>query len=170
MSSVKSVFINAPATSSTNQTNGVLTGNLSIENKNCEKSGESIKVAFSVNKRENKRELKDWLNIINKRQILSKQNSTFVLKKEDWLRNGGTWVIATPVFEKTSVKLTLDASELLEPGFMVQIFTRDALIIREVPADRNLATGVTINFEIGWTAVSNIAAAEPAIEPLRLIS
>lgn len=162
---IRNVFINSPASTSTGRTNQILTGNLFVGN--FTNKNESVKIAFSINRREHQREISEWINIINRKSITTKQKAGFLISCDDWQKSGLTWVIATPIFEKTPVKIVIDKNELLEPGFKIEIFTRDALIVREVPLNPELASGATITFEINWTATSNSTAATPVIEPAR---
>lgn len=161
---VRNIFISSPA--STGRTNQILEGNLFIGNStSLENKNESVKIAFSVSRREHQREISEWINILNSQSITTKPKAAFLISRNDWQSTGLTWVIATPIFEKTPVKIVIEGSELLEPGFKIEIFTRDALIVREVPPNRDLASGAKIDFEISWTIGSNSSTATPVVVP-----
>lgn len=163
---VRNIFINSPASASTARPNKIITGNLFIGNPNSlTNSAESVKIAFSVNHRQNVRQPTEWTTLLNHNPITTQPKSSFLISRDDWIRNGLTWVVATPIFEKTPIKIVFDQNELLEPGFKIEIYTRDALIVREVPLNPDLATGATITFEIDWSTTSNTNAASPLVEP-----
>lgn len=165
-SQVKSIYISSPASTSSEQPEKILTGNLFIGNQNeFPNKAESVKIAFSINRRDHQWDISEWIDIINQKSITTGPKSTFLISRNDWIKTGLTWVISTPIFQKTPVKIVVDKNELLEPGFKVEIFTRDALIVREIPLSEDLATGVTITFEINWTAVSDSSSATPVVEP-----
>lgn len=167
---MKNIFINSPASTSNGRTDQILTGKLFIGNPgSAANKAESVKIAFSINRRDQKREISEWINIINRKSITSKPKASFLIAREDWLNTGLTWVISTPIFQRTPVKIVLDKNELLEPGFKVEIFTRDALIVREIPVNPDLATGAIITFEINWTATSDSTTATPTVEPTTTI-
>lgn len=162
MDCVKTIIINSPA--STSPPKKILSGKICIEQKSIE-GHEAVKIAVAISRRERIRNLSDWLEIIRKPTSPAKSGG-FAIDKEDWFRSGLLWTISTPIFETTKIKIQIDPSELLQSGFRVEIFSRDAVIIREVQPSDDLSTGATITFAINWTVNSNSTDATPEIQPL----
>lgn len=163
--SIKHIYINSPATTSRNP---ILRGNIFIgRSESILKNTESIKIAVAISQRKASREPEDWQKIIDT-TVITKNNSSFLKAKDDYQKDGLVWVLETPIFEKTPVKVVIENSELLQCGFQIEIFARDALITREVPPNPTVSTGVTIRFEIGWQVLSYSSAATPVVEPLQI--
>lgn len=98
--------------------------------------------------------------------MIPKSRTPFVITKQDWFNNGLIWVISTPIFETTPIKIFFEKNHYLQEGFQAEIFFRDAVIAREVPPSSELVIGATVTLEINWTIASNTAKATLIVETL----
>lgn len=158
-SEINRIYIEAPATTSIEKIYDCLHGEL---NTKCFDTDENINIVLVVCKR--KRATTEWSKILNSKLPQAREKTTFVITKEDWFSEGLIYVIPTPIFETTPIKLIFERNPILELGFKVEIFARDTVITREVAPSSNLSTGVTVSFAINWTIASNTTLATPVVE------
>lgn len=158
---IRNIYIDSPASTSGGRCNQVLSGTFFVPNSI---KTEIVKIAIAISRRDHQRSVSEWLNIIS-RKSPTRHQANFLISKENWQNHGLVWVVESPIFESTPIKIVFDKNTILEPGFRVEIFSRDSIIVREVPPNNDLASGASVSFTVSWKVASNTADATPTVEP-----
>lgn len=157
MEILRSIHISAPPEKPTQ----TITGCVQVDD--ISNSKEVVLVAVGINKRLSPRNSEEWKSVLATKAPLQRNKSVFTLNVDQLNKNGLLWVIPTSIFEPTKVRIQLSANETLEAGFRVEIFARNTIINRDVPAAADLKTGTTVKFEIGWTLLNDTQKATPTV-------
>lgn len=160
-----------PSTSNSCNRAPTLAGVLHVRKTPAASQSERVKIVVSLRTLSKERPLKDWSQIITKKQPTTVNRREFVIDKNCWINaKGVNWVIPTPIFGETSIQIELGSSALLATGFIIEVFRRDSIIVHEVPASENLSAGCSINFCVSWNLSANSKRATPTVTPLRWVS
>lgn len=130
-----SVSVQAPTSSRTPEPNPThseivnknitLVGAIFIE-KTRGTNREKVDIVVSLRKHARPRPVQDWNRLINRKQPTTVSRREFVIDRDCWINhNGINWIIPTPLFGETTVKIRLAPSALLSTGFILEIFRRD---------------------------------------------
>lgn len=141
-----------------------LSGTIYI-NESPNSSPERVKVVISLRKLTKTRPVKEWTQINQRRQPTTVNQRGFTVDRTYRLNSKGiNWVVPTPLFGETSIKISLEASALLSTGFILEVFRR---IKHEVQPSADLTIGCNINFKISWNLSTNPVGATPTINQAR---
>lgn len=161
---VKSDSSSGSAQVSSFRENISVNGVLKLQRPYCQASfAERIRVGINIRANPKPRSIQDWNSIINRKSPLTGNSKSFQIDQSYWFGSGINFVIPTPVFDETLVKISLNPSALLSTGFTVEVFNRDSTIVHEVRPDAKYSAGAEISFRIKWNINSNTAAATPII-------
>lgn len=142
----------------------VVNGTIKIQKPYQQNSfAERIRIGVNIRATSKPRPTREWLDVINRKTPLNVNKKQFQIDQEYWFTTGINWVIPTPVFDESVIKISLEPSALLTTGFTVEVFNRDSTIVHEVQPDAKFAAGAEIVFRNKWNVTSNTSLATPTI-------
>lgn len=124
---------------------------------------EQVRIGISIRSGKKRRSTQDWVNLIQRKPLLTAFTRSFQIDQKYWFTKGISWIIPTPIFETTTITIELEPSALLSTGFIVEIHRRDSTIIHEVEPGSPLSSGATINFGVNWNLLTAAATASPTV-------
>lgn len=143
-----------------------LIGNLSIKRSGIDTGfAERVRIGASLRGNVKPKTIKEWERIVKNKSPTTTPNRNFQIDENFWFGKGISWVIPTPLFETTSIKLNLEASALLSTGFIIEIFRRDSTIVHEVKPTTVFTGGCIVKFDVNWNLSTNTANATPILKP-----
>lgn len=124
---------------------------------------ESIRVGVAIGQLTfTNRNEQEWAKLMAKTQATTSEAVRFTIGSKTWNRTGRTWIIPTMTFGKTQIKINLKASEMLEYGFRIDVFTRTGIFSKTIHGGPYLATGGTICLHIVWQVSADKIIAAPS--------
>lgn len=123
-----------------------------IINKQCPKSnyGENVQIGVSIKAPRLPRSNQDWQEVLSKSKVIKGTTKGFQQTFNSWFEGGTTWVIATPLFGTTKIKIVLEPSALITTGFAIETYLRKLTTIHVIEPNAAYGAGVTIEFEVKW--------------------
>lgn len=141
----------------------VVNGSLKIQRPYCQSFAERIRIGVNIRANSKPRPTCEWLDIIYRKTPLTVNKKQFQIDQNYWFSTGINWVIPTPVFDESVIKISLEPSALSTTGFIVEVLNRDSTIVHEVQPDVKFAAGAENVFRNKWNVTSNTSLATPTI-------
>lgn len=128
-----------------------LDGTLFIKKESPKSSyGENIRIGICIKAPSLPKSDQDWEQILEKTKIIKDNKRGFTQTERTWFNGGISWVIATPTFGITNLKIVLKPSALATTGFTIETYYRKFTATHVIDPNASFGTGLTIEFNVSW--------------------